>query len=158
MTVDTVRIKTADDNAANSVIADVVALTPDALTPDALTVGVALCELAIQGLTSEPSADRTIPAYQDVLCNPLQVPPSDVNELSVRERQVFALLGAGLSNRQIGRRLDVTERTVKDHVGRILAKLGLESRLQAGLAALVYLVDCGRYGRLLPVTSALRLD
>jgi DNA-binding NarL/FixJ family response regulator len=158
MTADTVRIKTADDTAASSVIADVVALTPDALTPDALTVGVALCELAIQGLTSEPSADRTIPAYQDVLCNPLQVPPSDVNELSVRERQVFALLGAGLSNRQIGRRLDVTERTVKDHVGRILAKLGLESRLQAGLAALVYLVDCGRYGRLLPVTSALRLD
>lgn len=152
MTVDTVQIKTADDNAASSV-GDVVAPPPDALT-----VGVALCELAIQGLTSEPSADRTIPAYQDELCNPLLVSPGDVNELSVRERQVFALLGAGLSNRQIGRRLDVTERTVKDHVGRILAKLGLESRLQAGLAALVYLVDCGRYARLLPATSVLCLD
>src|SRR6266851_5284684 len=115
----TARSSSYEKAGTDAVIADDMALTHDSLT-----VGVALCELAIQGLTSEPSADRTIPAYQDVLSNPLHVPPSDVDELSVRERQVFALLGAGLSNRQIGRRLDVTERTVKDHVGRILAKLG----------------------------------
>ncbi|MGA5818574.1 response regulator transcription factor [Kitasatospora sp. NPDC094028] len=58
-----------------------------------------------------------------------------VGLLSVRERQVFDLIGAGHSNRGIADRLHVTERTVKAHVARILAKLGVESRLQAGLVA-----------------------
>ncbi|WP_413806264.1 response regulator transcription factor [Streptomyces sp. OE57] len=58
--------------------------------------------------------------------------------LSARERQTFALLGAGWSNRRIALRLQVTERTVKAHVASILAKLQVESRLQAGLVALSY--------------------
>ena len=59
--------------------------------------------------------------------------------LSPREREVLALLGEGLSNRQISQILGVTERTTKAHVGNILSKLGLESRLQAGLRAKTYL-------------------
>jgi len=58
-----------------------------------------------------------------------------VGELSDREMQVFALLGAGLSNRAISLRLHVTERTAKAHVAGILAKLEVESRLQGGLVA-----------------------
>jgi DNA-binding NarL/FixJ family response regulator len=57
--------------------------------------------------------------------------------LSARERTVFQFLGAGYDNRSIARELGVSERTVKRHVTVILAKLGLESRLQAGLAALI---------------------
>ncbi|HEX6470698.1 MAG TPA: helix-turn-helix transcriptional regulator [Streptosporangiaceae bacterium] len=60
-------------------------------------------------------------------------------DLSPREREVLALLGKGLSNRQISHILGVTERTTKAHVGNILSKLRLESRLQAGLLARTYL-------------------
>jgi DNA-binding NarL/FixJ family response regulator len=69
---------------------------------------------------------------------PWQVATGQILELSAREREVFFLLGKGLSNRHIGRRLGVTERTVKTHVGRVLAKLGVESRLQAGLTAFLH--------------------
>jgi len=57
--------------------------------------------------------------------------------LSARERTVFEYLGFGYDNRSIARELGVSERTVKRHVTVILAKLRLESRLQAGLAALI---------------------
>jgi DNA-binding CsgD family transcriptional regulator len=58
--------------------------------------------------------------------------------LSPRERTVFHLLGLGHGNRSIARELNVSERTVKRHVTAILTKLSLESRLQAGLAALIF--------------------
>ena len=64
-----------------------------------------------------------------------------IRELSPREVEVFILLGLGFSNARAGRVLEVTERTVKTHVGRILRKLELESRLQIGLAALVQLTE-----------------
>ncbi|MEU4464985.1 helix-turn-helix transcriptional regulator [Streptomyces sp. NPDC024017] len=55
--------------------------------------------------------------------------------LSAREAEVFGLLGEGYSNRSIARELDITERTAKFHVARVLSKLRVESRLQAGLVA-----------------------
>lgn len=58
-------------------------------------------------------------------------------ELSPREQAVFELLGRGYDNRTLARALRISERTAKRHVTGILAKLGLESRLQAGLAALL---------------------
>jgi|SRR6185437_13802410 len=61
--------------------------------------------------------------------------------LTRREREVFVLLGTGLSNVHIGTLLGVSEATVKSHVGRVLAKLNLESRLQAGLAAVTLASD-----------------
>jgi DNA-binding CsgD family transcriptional regulator len=57
--------------------------------------------------------------------------------LSPREQAVFELLGLGYDNRSLARVLDVSERTAKRHVTAILTKLGLESRLQAGLVALL---------------------
>ena len=51
--------------------------------------------------------------------------------LTHREREVASLIAAGLTNRQIGARLFIAERTVDTHVGRILAKLGCASRSQA---------------------------
>ena len=48
--------------------------------------------------------------------------------VSPRENEVLKLLGDGLSNREIGERLSVTERTVKFHVSSLLAKLEAENR------------------------------
>lgn len=57
--------------------------------------------------------------------------------LSPREQTAFELLGLGYDNRSIARELQISERTTKRHVTAILKKLKLESRLQAGLTALI---------------------
>jgi DNA-binding NarL/FixJ family response regulator len=51
-------------------------------------------------------------------------------QLSRREREVALLIAQGLANRQIGAILAIKERTVEDHVSRLLRKLGLANRAQ----------------------------
>ncbi len=63
----------------------------------------------------------------------------DVSELSSREFQIVRLIAEGLSNREIGRRLTLSEKTVKNHVSHILAKLKVAAR--SGVA--VYAVRNG---------------
>ncbi|GAA2419751.1 response regulator [Streptomyces mauvecolor] len=58
-----------------------------------------------------------------------------VGVLSERERDVLVLLGEGLSNADAGKRLHMSEATVKTYVSRILAKLDCENRVQAALLA-----------------------
>ncbi|MFF4172081.1 response regulator [Streptomyces sp. NPDC001744] len=58
-----------------------------------------------------------------------------VAALSDKERDVLALLGEGLSNADAGKRLHMSEGTVKTYVSRILAKLDCENRVQAALLA-----------------------
>jgi two-component system response regulator DevR len=53
--------------------------------------------------------------------------------LNPREREVLALLADGLTNRQIGARLSLTEKTVKNYVSSLLSKLGFQSRTQAAV-------------------------
>jgi DNA-binding NarL/FixJ family response regulator len=55
--------------------------------------------------------------------------------LTDREREILALIGEGLTNRQIGQRLFLAEKTVKNHISRLLAKLGVERRIQAAVIA-----------------------
>jgi DNA-binding NarL/FixJ family response regulator len=55
--------------------------------------------------------------------------------LSERQRQVFALLAEGLSNKAIARRLDITEGTVKTHVATIFDVFNVHNRVAAVAAA-----------------------
>ncbi len=55
--------------------------------------------------------------------------------LTRREREVLELIGRGLSNKRIARELGIAEKTVKTHVGHVLAKLGVTDRTQAALHA-----------------------
>ncbi|MEU8925390.1 response regulator transcription factor [Kitasatospora sp. NPDC048545] len=69
---------------------------------------------------------------------------SDLPQLTEREREVLALVGEGLTNRQIGQRLYLAEKTVKNHISRLLAKLGVERRVQAALIATQTLAPHGQ--------------
>jgi len=55
------------------------------------------------------------------------------NALTPREREVMELVGEGLSNKHIGLRLDLQEKTVKHHMTQILTKLGVSNRTEAAL-------------------------
>ncbi|MFF0431485.1 response regulator [Streptomyces sp. NPDC004327] len=55
--------------------------------------------------------------------------------LSERERSVLDLIGEGLTNREIAERLYLSEKTVKNHISRLLGKLGVERRVQAAVIA-----------------------
>ncbi|MFD5246069.1 response regulator [Amycolatopsis sp. NPDC058340] len=63
--------------------------------------------------------------------------------MSGQERAVFELIGEGLTNREIGERLFLAEKTVKNYVSRILAKLGLQRRTQAAVLATELKKDSG---------------
>jgi two-component system response regulator DevR len=58
---------------------------------------------------------------------------SPASNLTTRERQVLELIAEGLTNRQIGDQLDLAEKTVKNYVSGLLAKLGMARRTQAAV-------------------------
>lgn len=58
-----------------------------------------------------------------------------IADLTPREREVLGLIGLGLSNAQISRRLYLSTSTVKDYVSTVLAKLGVDNRTQAAVIA-----------------------
>ncbi|MFC4071179.1 response regulator [Actinoplanes subglobosus] len=79
-----------------------------------------------------PSATRRLIAH---FVNAPAVPPARpdgrLTALTAREREVLTLIARGLSNAEIAGDLSVSEGTVKTHISRILAKLGLRDRVQA---------------------------
>jgi DNA-binding NarL/FixJ family response regulator len=78
---------------------------------------------------------RLDPAVAAALALSLRTPPSTATSLTPREREVITLVAEGRTNREIGKRLGVAERTARTHVSNILAKLGLASRTQAAMWA-----------------------
>jgi DNA-binding NarL/FixJ family response regulator len=95
-----------------------------------VAAGEALLAPAVtRRLISEFAKTRRAPADAPVAV------PAALAALTPRETEVLRLIAAGLSNTEIAGRLFVTEETVKTHVSRILAKLGLRDRTQAVVAA-----------------------
>jgi two-component system, NarL family, response regulator DevR len=75
-------------------------------------------------LVPSPARPRETSAAQDRLAT-----------LTDQERSVLRLIGEGLTNRQIGERMGLAEKTVKNYTSHLLAKLGLERRTQAAILA-----------------------
>jgi DNA-binding NarL/FixJ family response regulator len=75
----------------------------------------------------DPRAARTMLATQQT--------PGPLELLTERERQVLALVAEGLPNKQIGRRLEISEKTVKAHLTSAFRAIGVDDRMQAGLWA-----------------------
>ncbi|PGH44308.1 DNA-binding response regulator [Micromonospora sp. WMMA1996] len=93
-------------------------------------------ELAAAVRTAAAGRTALAPAVADRLVNRLRTPDT---ALTRRETEVLGLVADGLSNQAIGRRLHLTEGTVKSHLSRIYTKLRVESRTAAVAAA----VDLG---------------
>jgi two-component system, NarL family, response regulator DevR len=61
--------------------------------------------------------------------------PEELASLTHQERRILELIAQGLTNRQIGEEMFLAEKTVKNYVSSVLAKLGLERRTQAAVLA-----------------------
>ncbi|WP_433514153.1 response regulator [Nonomuraea sp. CA-143628] len=81
---------------------------------------------------------RLLERYVGIGVVPL-IPTAGLDVLTEREREVLSLIARGLSNIEIAERLFLSEGTVKTHVSRVLAKLGLRDRVQA----VVYAYESG---------------
>jgi DNA-binding NarL/FixJ family response regulator len=93
--------------------------------PDELLRGV---HAAARGESPlDPRAARTMLGVQQAT-GPLE-------ELTEREREVLSLVAEGLPNKQIGRRLGISEKTVKAHLTHVFRTIGVDDRIQAGLWA-----------------------
>jgi NarL family two-component system response regulator LiaR len=90
--------------------------------------------------TIDPTvAARLLRALSDPAATPAAAggtAAADVAALTRRERQVLCLIAAGRSNKRIALELGIAEKTVKTHVGHVLAKLGVSDRTQAALVAI----------------------
>ncbi len=97
---------------------------------------IGLVRVAADGHTvlSPAAARRLIAASTDGLSN-REHARDLLGSLTEREVEVLACLGEGLSNAQIASRLFLSEATIKGYVSRMLDKLGLANRTQAGLLA-----------------------
>lgn len=90
----------------------------------------AVREVAEGGAWLDPAVTaRVLQAYRDG--SPVTEPTAALDVLTPREREVLALIGAGLSNNEIAARLTLGEGTVKTHVGHVFAKLALRDRATA---------------------------
>lgn len=75
--------------------------------------------------------------------------PSDprLRSLTPQERRILSLVAQGMTNRQIGAELFLAEKTVKNYITALLAKLGMERRTQAAVFAATHDVDLGEQRR-----------
>jgi two-component system, NarL family, response regulator DevR len=93
---------------------------------DGSVIGEAAAKAMFQSLgTRAPGADRFA-------------------SLSPRERDVLALVAEALTNREIGERLHLSEKTVRNHVTSVLRKLGLHHRTEAALFAIPFRTELQR--------------
>jgi DNA-binding NarL/FixJ family response regulator len=82
----------------------------------------------VSGTTSAGEAQKSIAVFLPARHDPLA-------GLSAQERKILELIGEGLTNRQIGERMFLAEKTVKNYVSALFAKLGMHHRTQAAAYA-----------------------
>lgn len=79
-------------------------------------------------------AQARVEAWQESLTAPIPTDPR-LRRLTPQERRILSLVAKGLTNRQIGGELFLAEKTVKNYITAVLAKLGMERRTQAAVFA-----------------------
>jgi DNA-binding NarL/FixJ family response regulator len=87
-------------------------------------------------LSQEKQEESVSPVPEAAASRELVTPPAMSIELSPRETEVLRLIAHGRTNEQIARELLLSTSTVKNHVGRILSKLGASDRTQAAIMAI----------------------
>jgi DNA-binding NarL/FixJ family response regulator len=98
--------------------------------PEELLFGIRAVDSG-DAVVAPSTTRRLINHFVPMLPSGIDQAPPDLSGLTSREREVLALIAQGLSNTEIAEKLFVSEATVKTHVGRVLAKLGLRDRVQA---------------------------
>jgi len=73
--------------------------------------------------------------------------PDPLTGLTGQERRILELIGEGLTNRQIGERMFLAEKTVKNYISALFAKLGMERRTQAAAFAVRIFDGQGKLAR-----------
>jgi DNA-binding NarL/FixJ family response regulator len=104
-----------------------------ATVPDRLVEGIRV--VAAGEALLAPSLTRRLIEEHIRRPPPLSGVPAPIRDLTEREREVLTLVARGRSNDEIAATLVVSDATVKTHINRILAKLGLRSRVQAVVLA-----------------------
>ncbi len=99
--------------------------------PTALAEAIRAAHAGGQAIIDPTVADRLVHAIADESRPRIQEP----ERLTRRERDVLELIARGRSNKRIALELGISEKTVKTHVGHVLAKLGVSDRTQAALMA-----------------------
>ena len=122
---------------------------------------LALLEAGVQGVvTASDGLDGLLSAARTVLHGNMFVPAhllgsvlhdlivrgreradSGVDRLSPREREVLALLGIGADHHEIAERLFISPHTAKTHITRLIAKLGVRSRIEAAALAVAHDIE-----------------
>lgn len=139
-------IKLCRQSSPNSRIIALTSMPDDERVVPAIRAGalsyllkdVAAEELA-QAIRSAAQGKPTLhPMAAARMMQELSAPPkpkNGIDEISPREMEVLQLIGKGLSNKEIGERLFIGERTVKTHVSHLLEKLQLQDRTQLAIYA-----------------------
>ncbi|MFF8427792.1 MULTISPECIES: response regulator transcription factor [unclassified Streptomyces] len=114
------------------------------VTPEHLAAAVRLVGTG-DALLAPQITRRLVERYAVEAERTAETVPADLAALTPREREVLTLMGRGLSNTELAAELTLSEATVKSHVARIFAKLGLRDRAQA--VVLAYETGLVRPGR-----------
>jgi DNA-binding NarL/FixJ family response regulator len=128
------------------------------LSPDALCRVDECCLMSLRNqahgcLPREAGAEEVVRAVEGVAAGEIvaapwlsvvnrartgRTPLDEAGAITPRELDVMALLAEGMGNKAIARQLGIKEQTVKNHLARIMSKMGLNNRVQVGLAASRY--------------------
>jgi NarL family two-component system response regulator LiaR len=122
-------VSTADSDVVQAMVAGACGYLLKDTSPDQIAAGVRAAAVGESMLSASVAAQL----IDRVRGAPLELP--DAVDLSEREIEVLRLIAQGRDNAQIAERLVISPTTAKNHVSNILAKLGVQSRVQAAIYA-----------------------